>query len=76
MSITVAVATYGDDTWREQAKRAIASAQPQAPVVYVHGDNLADARNKALALVETEYVVHLDADDILLPGGLRLPQPP
>jgi cellulose synthase/poly-beta-1,6-N-acetylglucosamine synthase-like glycosyltransferase len=68
MSITFAVATYGDDTWREQAKRAIASAQPQAPVVYVHGDNLADARNKALALVETEYVVHLDADDILLPG--------
>jgi glycosyltransferase involved in cell wall biosynthesis len=68
MSITVAVATYGDDIWLEYAKRAIASVANQAPVIHVHGDNLADARNEALALVDTEYVVHLDADDTLLPG--------
>jgi glycosyltransferase involved in cell wall biosynthesis len=68
MSITVAVATYGDDIWLEYARHAIASAKPQAPVIHVHGDNLADARNKALALVETDYVIHLDADDTLLPG--------
>ena len=68
MSITVVIGTYGDDIWREYAKRAIASAKSQAPVIHVHGDNLADARNKGLAKVETEHVVHLDADDTLLPG--------
>jgi glycosyltransferase involved in cell wall biosynthesis len=68
MSITVVIPTFGHDIWLEYARRAIASAEPQAPVIHVHGDNLADARNKALALVETEYVVHLDADDTLLPG--------
>ena len=66
--ITVVIATFGDDIWREHAKRAIASAENQAAVIYVHGDNLADARNKGLAKVETEYVIHLDADDTLLPG--------
>jgi Glycosyl transferase family group 2 len=66
--ITVVVATYGDDIWRELAQRAIMSAEHQAPVIHVHGDGLADARNKCLAKVETEFVVHLDADDTLLPG--------
>jgi glycosyltransferase involved in cell wall biosynthesis len=66
--ITVVVGTFGDDIWREYAKRAIVSAQYQAPIIYVHGESLADARNKCLDKVETEYVVHLDADDILLPG--------
>jgi glycosyltransferase involved in cell wall biosynthesis len=68
MSITVAVATYGDDIWLEYAQRAIASVANQAPVIHVHGVNLADARNEALAQVKTEYVIHLDADDTLLPG--------
>jgi glycosyltransferase involved in cell wall biosynthesis len=68
MSITVVIPTFGDAIWREYAQRAIASAKVQAPVVHVHGDNLMDARNRCLAEVETEYVVHLDADDTLLPG--------
>ena len=68
MSITVVVATYGADIWYEVAQRAILSANNQAPVIHVHGDNLADARNKCLDMVETEFVVHLDADDMLLPG--------
>ena len=68
MSITVVVATFGDDIWREYAKRAVASVGNSAPVIHVHGDSLADARNKCLDQVETEFVVHLDADDTLLPG--------
>jgi glycosyltransferase involved in cell wall biosynthesis len=68
MSITVVIPTFGDDIWQEYAQRAIASAKIQAPVIHVHGDNLMDARNRCLAEVETEYVVHLDADDTLLPG--------
>jgi glycosyltransferase involved in cell wall biosynthesis len=65
---TVCVATYGDPSWVELAQRAIASAEPQAPVVHVHGDTLAGARNAALDLAETEWVVFLDADDELEPG--------
>lgn len=68
MSITVAIATFGDEIWREIAQRAILSVKDQAPYVHVHGDSLADARNKCVEQVETEFVVHLDADDVLLPG--------
>jgi hypothetical protein len=50
-------------------KRAIPSAQQQGvPVVHVHADTLHDARNLALARVDTEWVIHLDADDELEPG--------
>ena len=68
MSITVVIPTFGGDIWREYAMRAMMSAKPQAPTIHIHGDNLADARNKCLAAVKTEFVVHLDADDVLLPG--------
>jgi Glycosyl transferase family group 2 len=69
MSITVVVSTFGGDPiWREYAERAVTSAARQAPTIHVHGDNLADARNKALAMVQTEFVIHLDADDTLAPG--------
>jgi Glycosyl transferase family group 2 len=68
VEVTVAVATYGADKWRQLAQGAIASAQPQAPVVHVHGNTLHDARNAALERVETEWVCHLDADDELEAG--------
>ena len=68
--MTVAIATFGDESWRRLAKRrAIPSAEALGvPVVYHHGDTLHDARNAALDLVETEWVCHLDADDELEPG--------
>lgn len=68
LNVTVAVATYGGPEWIDLAQRAIASARDQAPVVHAHGDTLHEARNTALDLVETEWVVHLDADDELEPG--------
>lgn len=72
LNVTICVATYGDESWVELAKsRAIPSAEQfGVPVVHVHGDTLHDARNAALAQVETEWVVHLDADDELEPGFL------
>lgn len=70
MNVTVAVATYGDDAWVELAsRRAIPSALAlNVPVVHAHGDTLHEARNTALDRVDTEFVVHLDADDELAAG--------
>jgi GT2 family glycosyltransferase len=68
VEVTVCVGTYGDASWVDLARRAIRSAEPQATVIHRHGTSLAQARNEALALVETEWVIHLDADDELEPG--------
>lgn len=68
--MTVAVGTFGDLSWVRLAQdRALPSARAQGiPAVHVHADTLHDARNGALAKVQTEWVVHLDADDELEPG--------
>lgn len=70
MDVTVAIATYGSADWIKLAQqRAIPSVGDQAPVIYRHDDTgLAAARNATLGKIETEYVVHLDADDELTPG--------
>lgn len=72
MEVTIAVATYGDLEWGHLAHtRAIPSAQALGvPVVHVHepDGSIASARNAALELVETEWVIHLDGDDELSPG--------
>jgi hypothetical protein len=70
VDVTVAVATFGDVSWRHLAEqRAIPSAEALGvPVVTCHADTLHDARNWALAQVDTEWVCHLDADDELEPG--------
>lgn len=72
MDVTVAVATFGHDRWRQlAAARAIPSAVAlDLPVVHAHAATLHEARNAALAHVATEWVVHLDADDELEPGYL------
>lgn len=70
MDVTVAVATYGQRWWQRLAQsRAIPSAEALGvPVVHRHADTLHDARNGALAGVDTEWVIFLDADDELEPG--------
>jgi len=66
LDVTVAVATYGGQHWIDLAQRAIRSAKALGvPVVHHHSGTLHEARNGALNEVETEYIVHLDADDEL-----------
>lgn len=67
---TICVGTFGGSEWAKLAsERAIPSAEAQeVPVIHRHGLTLAQARNEALALVKTEWVVFLDADDELEAG--------
>jgi hypothetical protein len=65
--VSVAIGTFGHRSWVNLAnERAIPSAEALGvPVVHRHGTTLAQARNEALSLVETEWAIHLDADDQL-----------
>lgn len=68
--MTVAVATFGAGGWSRMAQHALESVPYGVPSVHVHerDGTLATSRNAALAQVETEWVVHLDADDRLGDG--------
>lgn len=70
MDLTICVGTFGDSEWYAKAHEvALPSARKfERPVVHVHTANLCDARNEALAEVETEWVAFLDADDELEHG--------
>jgi len=71
MDLTVTVATYGGDGWLDLAARAVESVNAVGlDVITAHlpGGTLAEARNMALDLVETPWVVQLDADDTLEGG--------
>lgn len=66
---TVCVATFGDESWAELAQRAAQSAESQAHVITYHGgESVAQARNACLDKVQTEFVIFLDADDVLEQG--------
>lgn len=72
MDVTVVVATYGDEAWMDLARqRAVPSARAQGvPVKMAHvasEHGLHQARNDGLAMVDTEFVCFLDADDELEP---------
>lgn len=65
LDVTIAVGTYGDReyvdwTYKRPAQCAL---YQQVPFVHVHGRNLCEARNAALAAVRTEFVCFVDADD-------------
>jgi glycosyltransferase involved in cell wall biosynthesis len=72
VDLTIAIATFGDDSWYQLAEqRAVPSAEATgARVLHVHttSGGLADARNAALHAVDTRWVAYLDADDGLEPG--------
>jgi cellulose synthase/poly-beta-1,6-N-acetylglucosamine synthase-like glycosyltransferase len=68
VDISVCIGTFGAETWKRLATdRAIPSVPEGIPVIHEHGATLAKARNAALKQVETEFTVHLDADDELSP---------
>lgn len=68
--VSVIVATFGANSWQRLARRrAIPSAEALGvPVIYAHDSTLARARNAGLRQAETEFVIHLDADDELDSG--------
>lgn len=71
MTITAAIASFGDDSWRKLAiSRAVPSADAQsclAEVIHAHDPNgtIASVRNEVAAAVTGEWVLFLDADDEL-----------
>jgi GT2 family glycosyltransferase len=72
VDVTVVIATFGDPLWTKLAhERAIPSAQAlKVPVIHSNGTTLHGARNTGLSQVDTQWVIHLDADDELEAGYL------
>jgi len=70
VEVTVAIASFGDPKYALWAERARRSVPEGIKVVQAHlpEGNLEQARNSALARVDTEWVCHLDADDELEPN--------
>lgn len=70
VSIGICVSFYGDpDHWVPLAARAAMSAadqtDPADDVVVSKGESLHQARNEGMAAIDTDYMIHLDADDEL-----------
>lgn len=76
MGVTIIVATFGSDIWRDRAQRiAVPSALQASPdeLIVHHGptQDLADARNSAAKVATEEWLCFLDADDQLESGYLK-----
>lgn len=72
MRFTVIVATYGESEWEKLAlERAVPSAQEQADEIIVLHEpdmSIAQVRNRAALAAHGDWLVFLDADDVLKPG--------
>lgn len=69
-SVGVCVCTFGDKTkWEKLALRALDSVNRQTrkadEVIWYHGKDLQEARNTAVAMTNSQWIVILDADDLL-----------
>jgi glycosyltransferase involved in cell wall biosynthesis len=70
--VSVVCGTFGDKKWADLAyARAFASVPDGVRFIHRHDQTLAKARNKCIEAVDTEWVVHLDADDEILDGYLE-----
>lgn len=68
------IVTHGNDQDREYAVAALAILRSAGiPSQHDHHDtrlDFGDARNRAVALSSSEWVMHLDADDMLMPHAI------
>ena len=74
MNISVLIATYGSEDWRELAwSRAFPSAAAQTDDVQVFHDpegTIASVRNELAQQAKGDWLLFLDADDEIAPGYL------
>lgn len=67
--ISAIVATFGDPKWQSIAQRALGSLAVQtvrpAHILQPHGTTLAKARNQGALEVTGDYLLFLDADDMV-----------
>ena len=76
VNVSVIIATYGDETWRDLAmSRAYPSALNQGAheIVVGHDDEgtIASVRNALAEKAEGTHLLFLDADDELAPGFIQ-----
>lgn len=67
-SVGVVVATFGDEKWRTLGEETAAAASLTSgadSILHIHDNNLAVARNAGARRIGTDYIVFLDADDLL-----------
>lgn len=81
IAVTLAVATYGDQHWRDLGNLAASRLATDHPhvtdIVRCHGTALHRARNACLDNTATEWIAYVDADDDIEPGYLpTLTAPP
>jgi hypothetical protein len=75
-TVSVIIPTFGDRAkWNEMAMRAAHSVacQTRKPdeLIRIHGDTLAQARNRGAAAASSDFLCFLDADDELHPCYLE-----
>lgn len=73
MDVTICIATYGSEYWHLKGIETECSLPNDIEHGRIHlwEGTLAEARNMALAQIQTEYVIFLDADDYLHPDYLQ-----
>lgn len=70
-SVSICIATYGEESWNEMAwKRAYPSAYQQAETLCFHDPEgtIASVRNELGATAKGDWLCFLDADDEFSPG--------
>jgi Glycosyl transferase family 2 len=68
--VDVVIGTYGDlAKWQPKALKAMESAEKQTlkptEIIWTHAKTLEEARNDGAYLGQSEWIIHLDADDTL-----------
>lgn len=67
-TVGVGVATFGSSEWKERGlwtQKQILNRTAVDDIAHVHSDSLASARNELIEILDAEYIVLVDADDLV-----------